>query len=396
MPADQAGVTSALRATYAVFIAAGFSFASWASRIPQIREDLHLGPAALGLFLLAGAAGSVLALPTSGAVVGRFGAARTVAATSLLVAVGLVVLGTGVLVGVVAAAAGLFLVGVGNGAWDVAMNVHGARVEQLLGRSVMPRFHAGFSVGTVGGALLGAVMVALHVGVTAHLVGVAVLVGLVVPLATRSFLVAEVGAEEPADDTARRRPWAAWLERRTVLLGVFVLAFAFSEGSGNDWIAVGTIDGYRTADVVGGLTFAMFLAAMTTVRWFGTGLIDRYGRVPVIRIAAVVALVGLLVFVFGNWLPLGIAGVLLWGAGTALGFPLGMTAASDDPSHAAARVSVVASIGYCAFLAGPPLVGFLAEQSTILHALTLVAGLLAVAALLAGNVDELPRPDPAD
>ena len=382
-----------MRATYVAFIAAGFAFASWASRIPQLRDLLHLDPAQLGLLLLSGAAGSVLALPMAGAVVGRLGARRTVAVMSLLLAVGVAVVGFGVLVGIAPVAAGLFVVGVGNGSWDVAMNVQGARVEQLHGRSVMPRFHAGFSIGTVAGALVGAAMVALHIGVTAHLVGVGILVALVVPAGVRSFV--DTGGE--AEHHERRpRPWEAWLERRTLLVGVFVLAFAFSEGSGNDWVAVGTIDGYRASDAVGGLVFATFLAAMTAMRWFGPGLIDRHGRVPVIRVLSVVALVGLLVFVFGRWPPVAFAGVLLWGAGTALGFPLGMTAASDDPARAAARVSVVASIGYCAFLAGPPLVGFLAQQSTILHALTLVAGLLAVAVLLAGNLAELPGPDPAD
>ncbi|MCW2860071.1 MAG: putative transporter, partial [Actinoallomurus sp.] len=164
---------AAARATYIAFIGSGFAFASWAARIPQVRDRLHLQPSELGLVLLAIAAGSVIALPLSGPVLTRLGSRRTVAVMSVVLAAGLVAAALGYLYGVLPVVAGLFLVGLGNGAWDVAMNVQGARVEQHLGRSIMSRFHAGFSLGTVAGALIGAAMVALRVPVTAHLLGVA-------------------------------------------------------------------------------------------------------------------------------------------------------------------------------------------------------------------------------
>ena len=384
----RAAVASATRATYVAFAAAGFAGASWASRIPQIRDRLDLDPRALGLLLLAVATGSVLALPTAGGVVGRLGAARVVGGCSLLVAGGLVVMGIGTGIGVAPVALGMFLVGLGNGAWDVAMNVHGARAEQLLERSVMPRFHAGFSLGTVAGALVGAAMIALHVGLTPHLVGVGMVLALVVPRAVRSFVPAGTRSSEASPDQPAHPVWKAWLEPRTLLIGVVVLAFAFAEGAGNDWIGVAVIDDYQTSAAVGGLAFAAFLTAMTVARWFGPAVIDRHGRVLVVRVLCGVAVAGLIVFVFAPWTALAFVGVLLWGAGTSLGFPLGMSAASDEPAQAAARVSVVASIGYCAFLAGPPLIGFLADEASILKALLTVAGLLAVAAVLAGSLAE--------
>jgi len=105
-----------------------------------------------------------------------------------------------------------------------------------------------------------------------------------------------------------------------------------------------------------------------------------------VRASAMVATVGVLVFAFGPTAWTAFAGVLLWGAGTALGFPVGMSAAADDPRRAAVRVSVVASIGYCAFLSGPPLIGFLAQDDGVRDARVVVAALLAVAVLLAGIV----------
>jgi MFS family permease len=143
--------------------------------------------------------------------------------------------------------------------------------------------------------------------------------------------------------------------------------------------------------VAGTLALAVFLSAITVGRWYGPHLLDRFGRVPVLRALAVVALLGLLLFVFGPATPFAFAGVLLWGVGSSLGFPVGMSAAADDPAHAAPRVSTVASIGYLAFLGGPPLIGFLGDHVTIQHSLIAVAALLALAVCLAGALRPLPE-----
>jgi predicted MFS family arabinose efflux permease len=395
---DQAAVRAAVRATSVAFIGAGFAFASWAARIPQIRDRLQLDPSTLGLVLLAVAAGSVLALPLSGALVHRLGSRRTVAVMAVLLAVALTGVALGYLVGPAPVVAGLFVLGFANGAWDVAMNVHAAVAERLSGRSIMARFHAGFSVGTVAGALVGAAMVAAGVGVPVHLTAVAVLIAVVVPLGARRFLpdLAADPYAEPGDPEPQARAGGAltaWREPRTLLIGVFTLAFAFAEGSANDWISVAVIDSYGLSAAWGTLAFAVFLAAMTTGRWFGPHLLDRYGRVPVVRGLSVVGLAGLALFVFSPAGGPAFTGALLWGLGASLGFPVGMSAAADDPARAPARVSVVASIGYCAFLAGPPLIGFLGDHLSVLRALTVVAALFGLATVIAGAVAEPTAPD---
>jgi predicted MFS family arabinose efflux permease len=390
-------VRSATYATYAAFMGSGVALASWAARIPQVRDGLSLSPSALGLVLLSMAVGSIIALPLSGWVIARFGARRAVQVMAVLLAVGMVVIALGYVFGLVPVVLGLFLFGFANGTWDVGMNVQGALVERHLGRSIMSRFHAGFSLGTVAGALVGAAMVALEVPVTAHLLVVALVVGVSVPLAARHFLSEDAGEAEKSDaadaepPAQGRRALAAWREPRTLLVGVVVLAFAFAEGAGNDWISVAVIDGYHAPAALGTLAFAAFLAAMTAARWFGPALLDRYGRVPVIRVLALTGIVGLLLFVFGPTTPVAFAGALLWGVGVSLGFPVGMSAGADDERMAPARVSVIASIGYCAFLAGPPLIGFLGDRVTVLRALTSVAVLLGLAALVAGAVHPLEQ-----
>ncbi|HEX7661167.1 MAG TPA: MFS transporter [Pseudonocardiaceae bacterium] len=394
-----AAVQAGVRGTYVAFITAGFALASWASRIPQVRDHLHLSSASLGLLLLWLAVGNVLAMPLSGIVVQRLGTRRTVTVMAVLLVVALTTVGVGYTVGVVPVAVGLFLFGYVNGLWDVAMNVHGALVERHLRRSIMSRFHAGFSLGTVGGALLGAAMIAVRVPVPAHLIGVGIVLAVItVWWGSRQFLprATAQGQARPARPEqqprpSRRGPLAAWREPRTLLIGLFVLAFAFAEGTGNDWVSIAMIDGHGTTAAVGTLAFAVFLSAMTLGRWFGTRLLDSHGRVAVIRVLSVIAIGGALLFVFAPVTPLAFAGTALWGLGTSLGFPVGMSAGADEPRYAAGRVAVISAIGYCAFLAGPPAIGFLGSHFTVPRAIIAVAVLLGLAALVTSAVAPLDR-----
>ena len=376
--ADPVGrVVPARNAVTVAFVLNGFGFASLFSRVPDIRAGLDLDNSALGLLLLAGSLGSVLALPTAGALIRRSSAAAVVRSGAALVCLGLALAGVGVdVVGTAAAAAvGLFVYGVGTGVWDVAMNVEGAAVERGLGRAIMPRFHAGWSLGSVSGAGLGVLVTALGVPMVGHLALVAVLV-LAVLRATRDFLPVE--PEEAHTGSAA----SAWREPRTLAIGLMVLAFALTEGAANDWLALALIDGYDAPRWVGVLGFAGFVVAMTAGRLLGTVVLDRYGRVPVLRATAVLALAGLLLLVLGPHPVLVGLGVVAWGLGASLGFPVGMSAGADDPARAAARVSVVSTLGYAAFLAGPPVLGFLGDRVGTLESLLVVAVLLVPTLLL--------------
>ncbi|HWM19372.1 MAG TPA: MFS transporter [Ilumatobacteraceae bacterium] len=383
----------ALRSVFVVFTLPGVAIASLLSRVPQIRDALELDPGELGVVLLMTAVGSLLSLPASGVVVHRLGARRTVAIMSVVSMMGLGLVAIGSEVSPAVVGAGLFVFGFGAGQWDVAMNVEGVAVEQLLERSIMSRFHAAFSLGTVVGALIGAAMNALDVPPLPHLLAVSGIVLLVVQFGVRGFIPA---ADDEVGDhatVAARSPLEAWTEPRTVMIGVFVLCTTFAEGTGNDWIGVATIDGYGASDAMGSVAYVMFVTSMTLGRWFGPALLDRRGRVTVLRAASLCTLVGVLIVVFGPSLATALIGVVIWGAGTALGFPTGMSAAADDPLHAAGRVSAVATIGYIAFLAGPSLIGLIGDHTGVLRALTVTAALAAVAAAVAGSTRPLPRSD---
>ena len=387
MTADRP-VIAARNAVALAFALNGFCFATLISRIPALRSGLDLDNGSLGLLLLAIAAGSVLALPSSGRLIQRGSAAGVVRLGAVSAAVGLLVASVGVDVwgSVPVTAVGFFAYGVGIGVWDVAMNVEGAEVERRIGRTIMPRFHAGWSLGSIAGAAVGVPMAAVDAPLSLH-VGVAGVLALVaVALGARAFL-----PPVPVPDT-RERARSAWREPRTLAIGVMVLAFATVEGSANDWLSLALIDGYDVPSWVGVTGFAVFVTSMTLGRLLGPVALDRFGRAPVLWATCAAALVGVLLVVEGgHWLPVGV-GIVIWGLGASLGFPVGMSAAADDPVRAAARVSVVSTIGYAAFLAGPPLLGQLGDRVGTLDSLLAIAALMVPAAIsvLAAREQRVP------
>jgi fucose permease len=366
-----ADVDRARRGVALVFVLNGLCFASVVSRFPDVRSDLSLSNGGLGLLLLSIAAGSLLALPSSGWLIERWSAATVVRAGALLVATGLVIaaLGTTLAASASAVALGLFVNGVGTGVWDVAMNVEGAAVERELRRAIMPRFHAAWSGGSILGATLGVPANAIDLPLAVHLGTVGALSALGAWWGCSGFLPAHPEHGGPSG-------LAAWREPRTLAIGLMVLAFALTEGVANDWLALALIDGYGAPDWLGVAGFALFVTSMTTGRVAGTVLLDRFGRVPVLMATASCAVLGLLLVVYGDHPVLVAIGVVVWGLGASLGFPVGMSAAADEPARAAARVSVVATMGYVAFLGGPPLVGFVGDQVGTLSALLVVAVVL--------------------
>ncbi len=393
-PAPRAARTASW-AVFGVFAINGLVFASWMSRLPAIRDALGLTPGQIGLLLLVGSAGSIVALPLTGSVVQRLGSRRTTRMAALLSASGYTAAALAVGAGITPLVAlFLFLATMGIASWDVSMNLQGTVVEHDLGRAIMPRFHAGFSLGAVAGAAIGALAAAAGLPVTWHIIATAAAAAGAVLLLTRHYLadgaMSSAGEHGTGAAGARRSALAAWTEPRTLMIGLMVLAAALTEGSANDWLALSVVDGFLTSDAVGALAFGIFVASMTAMRFAGTRLLDRFGRVPVLRLCAGLALVGLVLFALAPSLPLAVVAIVLWGFGAALGFPVGMSAASDDPARSAARVSVVSSIGYVAFLAGPPVLGMLADHIGYRMALLTIAAPLVLSLLLSPVAAPLP------
>jgi MFS family permease len=371
------------------FATNGLAYAGWLARAPAARNDLSLSPAGFGLLLLCLSAAAIAAIPLAGPLVQRIGPARAVLLGSTSVVLGLLGLGTGTALGSVPlAGVGLVLAGMGNSTWDVAMNVEGADVERRLGRTVMPRFHAGFSLGTVVGAGFSAAAAAVGLSLSAQLfLTAAVTAGVMVVMVRRFLPYTALPREERRSVSALQ----AWRNPRTLLIGLIMLGFGFTEGTANDWLAISLVDGYHTSETIGAIGFGTFVTAMTLARMYGGLAIERWGRVTVLRLTAASAALGLLLVVSSVSVPLALLGAVLWGAGASLGFPIGMSSAADDPVRAAVNVSVAGAIGYGAFLAGPPLIGFLAQHFGVLRAFLCVLGALAIGLAASGAAKPLNR-----
>ena len=388
-------------AQFALF---GLIQVSWMSRMPSIRDALDLTSLQLGSLLIIGGLGSLIGALTVGAIIARFGSRNVLIAGIVgnvvgfgLDAAGLLGFGLGLFI------AGMAINGVCGALVNVPININAAAVEQRLGKAVLPQFHAAFSIGAALGALVAAsfAFAGAHVATQILIVTAvvtllrALLVAPSMRLAPRSSVTTATGsvdAESTRDRTrnAVRSALGAWREPRTLLLGVVLLAASLAEGAATTWISLAVVDGFGSAEATGAMAYGTFVGAMTVFRFVGTGLIDRFGRVAVLRASGISSLAGLLLFALGTDLAVAWIGLVLWGCGTALGNPIAISAASDDPERAGQRVSVVTSFSTISSLAAPPLLGLLADEVGARSALLAVGAAIILSLAVAGQARRHP------
>lgn len=370
-------------ALFVVFTINGLGFSTWLARVPAIRDGLDISTAEVAALLFTGALGAVSGLVFSSHIIAWIGQRNTILFFGLLGLVGLAGIGIGSswVSSYALTVIAIICAGAGNGIADVAMNVEGAAVEKAVSRNIMPWFHAFWSLGTVTGAGLSALMSFLGVGIAPHTIAMALVMAPVLWIVSRVITddrgsVSEEGVSQRSTLADRLR---VWKEPRTLAIGIIALGMAFAEGSANDWLALAIVDGRDQTNAVGALWFGFFTLGMMTGRIGGVYLLDKFGRVPVLQWSAAMAIAGLALVILVEQPVLSGLGALMWGLGSSLGFPVGMSAAADNPEGSAARVSAVATVAYGAFLIGPPLIGGLGESIGILAALWVVVGVIVLA-----------------
>ncbi|MFF8092966.1 MFS transporter [Streptomyces sp. NPDC016675] len=379
-------------ALFLFFFLPGIAMSSWITRTPDIRDQLEVSTAQMGLVLFGLSVGSMSGLLCSGRLVSRFGTRPVIGFGALLIPVSMLVIGAGATVpSPPLVAVGLCVFGIGMGAGEVALNVDGADVERTAGKAVLPLLHGGFSLGTVVGGLLGMAATAVAFPVHWHLVAAALVATAVLPYALAGVPsgVGRRGARQTPD--AERGSAPLWRDRRLLLIGAIILAMALAEGAANDWLPLLMVDGHGLDATVGSLVYVGFAAAMTVGRFSGEFFLERFGRGTVMRASAVSGALGLVLVIFSDNVVVASAAVLFWGLGASLGFPVAMSAAGDSGPDPTARVSLVATIGYTAFLVGPPGLGFLGDHYGLRPAMTLVLAFVVVAAFLAPAADARGR-----
>jgi MFS family permease len=389
-PLDPHGVTRWRNAVIGAFGLGGITIASWGPRLPAVIAALHTDTGVLGLVLGCVTIGSIVGLLTSTPLLHWLRSRLAVGGALVVIAATLATIGVGVAIGSIPLVTVAFIViGFGIGTLDVLINVEGAAVEQAAGRTLMPLMHGGWSVGAAVGAGLGAACAALGIAPATQFIAEGVVIAVAgVVLAT--FIAPGVRHEEPHEPQSRLQKivaWArGWLDWRLLLIGVVMLGVELAEGSASNWMTLAVHDDHGQPVAVAALFFTAFAVAEAIARIFGGPVVDRLGRVRTTRVTTALGVVGVVLFILGGNPLLVLLGVLLWAVGVSMGFPLGMSAAAESGPNPVARVSVVASIAYLANLAGPPMIGLLAEHLGLLNTLWIVVVLMAAACLCAGSL----------
>lgn len=360
-----ATLLSARRGVMFFFLLDGTVLGNWFVRIPDIQRELQLSHSTLGLALLASAAGALITQPLTGWLVSRWGSRRITIIGALAQCSALVLpsLAPGFFTLVLA----LLLLGGATGIIDVAMNVQGADVERRLRRPIMTTFHAFYSLGGVLGALTAGAAAGFGVGPTPHLLGVALVFGALVTVAKRPLLSAPVIRNATASSLAR--PSGA-----LVRLGAIAFCVVLAEGAIGDWSAIYM---QRTLAVSAGSAaggYAAFSLAMTAGRLSGGHLSQRLGEVALMRMGGALVTTGLLAVFLAHHPAVALAGFSCVGIGLSCSFPLTISAASRIPgTSAGVAIATVNTAGYTGFLAGPPLIGFVAEGASLAIGLGILA-----------------------
>lgn len=364
------------------FVLTGFISASWVARIPAAASALALSTASLGTLLLFVGVGSILAFQFVGRLIERFGSARVTVVFGAIYSISL----SGLALAPVPAALGaaLFVYGFTFGATDVAMNAQGVEVEKRLHRTIMGSLHGFFSLGALAGALVSAGIASLGIGLVPHFVVFSAL-GLAVTIWANLGQIPDAAHAvlEHARATTRR-PRFSLPPKSLQVLGVIAFCGALGEGAMADWSALFIHDDLGGGEGVAAFGFAAFSTTMLIGRFAGDRVIERFGRVPVMRVAGVVSTLGMLIALLPGSVEAALAGFAVMGLGLSVVIPIAYSAAGSTPGIPSGRaVAAVATIGYAGFLAGPPVLGWIAKLTSLQSALLLIAALLVVIVFMA-------------
>ncbi|MEK5134240.1 MFS transporter [Bacillus sp. FSL W8-0645] len=370
------------KAIIIIFTMSGISISTWFSRTPEVRDLLQANTGTMGLILLGLSVGSIVGLVLSNIFVRKKGGRVAIVISAFLMFTGFTTLAIGsTLSSTLVVTAGLFLFGAGSGMCNVAMNLEGTEIEYSIRKTILPILHASFSIGTLIGAGAGILFIHLGVSVLIHLLIIAILFFLSILICTR-FIPHGTGKDQLEKQTdTTDGSHSAWLNKRTISLAMIALCLAFVEGSANDWIPLAMVDGYQVSHSMSTVIYALFLCGMISGRLISGRLIDRFGRVLLLRVAIFSAAAGLLLVILKISLVVCMISIFLWGLGASLGFPLTISAAGDDSRYAVKRVSIVTLSGYTASLSGPPILGLLANEVGLLHAFIFVLFAICIAGI---------------
>jgi predicted MFS family arabinose efflux permease len=368
-------------ATSVCFFVNGALVGTWVAQIPFVQDRFDVSKTTIGVVLLFMAGGAFVAMPLTGHVLERRPSASVLRLASLayppLLLLPLAASGP------VWLAAALVVFGAGNGAMDVSMNAHGVAVERSLARPIMSSLHACWSFGGLGGA--GAVAAAVALGVDPRVEGAlaAIVLWGVVAAATTRLGAASVHAAEE-----ERAAGLALPSRAVMLIGLLCFLVMTTEGAVADWAGI-YLTGTGASHALSATGFAGFSLGMALARLGGDGLVARYSRARVLVGGATLAAASLAVLLATGEALVAVPGLVLLGVGVANAVPLLFSAAGRVPPSGPSLAAVF-TIGYLGFILGPPVIGVLADATSLTAALALVCGALVLVAAFGGRAVRAP------
>lgn len=372
-------------AVLTMFFVNGAIMANWVSRIPQIQTTLAMSDGTLGLVLLWLAVGVLVALSMAGGLIARFGSRTVTIGGALLLAATMLPLG--MMPNPPALSFNLFLFGGAMSLMDVAMNAQGVGVEKTLKRPVMSSFHAAYSIGGFVGAMMGAAIASLGIAPNLHFVMVAILFSIVTLLAAPALQRIEIPDRSAPSEPVFRLP-----DRIIWPIGAVAFCSAIGEGAMSDWSGVYLKSVVGTTAAAAAYGYAAFSLTMTVGRLMGDYLTTRSSPALLVRVGGAIASLGVLLAILVPQVGPVLLGFAAVGAGLSIVVPLAFSVAGNVPGlPSGAAIAGVATIGYAGFLAGPPIIGLLAELTSLRIAL-LVVMLLTGTLIFSGKSMQLKTP----
>ncbi len=368
---------------FTYFLVFGVGGASWLVRLPDVRSSIDVSTSELGWVLFAGSVGAMTSLLLSGRFVAHFGARNAVVTGFTILGIGQVISALSLVIEApLGVAVGGLISGFGYGIGDVGINVEGAELEKLRGKSLLPQLHGAYSLGALAGAGIGTLAIIAQFSLVVQMITISIITTVIAWLTFKKLPI-ETGINKTSSTGTKQKRERVLLSRRILFLGLGIMGLSLAEGGSNDWLALSVVDDYKLDTTTAGVTFGIMTLAMVIIRFSGGKIVDRYGRVFALRGLGIAGVIGILLVILSPTIYLAWVGAALWGAGVALGFPLFISAAADG-ENSSQRVATVTTFGYIAFLVGPPLLGFLGQSWGLLNMFYLLAFFVACAVFFAG------------
>ena len=372
----------------------GLVFASWASRIPDIQNKLSLNPAALGGLLLVIPMGQMTAMWLSGMGVARFGSRRMVLCAAILYPLILVTLGMAS--SFFTLSVGLFFFGMAGNLYNIAVNTQGVGVERLyVGKSIMARFHGLWSIAGFIGGLISTWMVARDLDPETHFRMIFIFCMVLVAVTFRFTLPRDPKQRKETEaiaPLAKKRNFKI-PERNILLLGCIAFGSMACEGTMFDWSAVyfeKVINPGRDLIRVG---YIAYMCAMAGGRFAADSLITKFGAVKILKFSGIIIFAGLLLAVLQPTLVPATIGFLLVGFGTSSIIPICYSLAGRSKTmRPGPAIAAVSTVGFLGFLLGPPLIGFIAQVSSLKWSFSVIAMIGLMTSILAPMVLKSKKP----